>query len=80
MTQLEDLPRIPKGKRLTPKEQQEFSADVATVYNKHHISIKRIAQQTGRAYGTIHALLLNVGVTLRPRGGVTNGPPRRASR
>lgn len=33
------------------------------------VSIRELAEATGRSYGFVHAALLAAGVTMRPRGG-----------
>ena len=48
-------------------------ADVARRYTEHRQSINQIRRDIGRSYGFVHRLLVEAGVTMRPRGGNTRG-------
>lgn len=51
---------------LTGRERLLVARDFADFYNAGS-SIRDLAQQTGRSYGNVRRLLLDAGVTLRPR-------------
>lgn len=48
-------------------------ADIARRYTEHRQSINQIRREIGRSYGFVHRLLVEAGVTMRPRGGNTRG-------
>jgi hypothetical protein len=54
--------------RLSGPERAAFGAKVAKRYAKGE-NIRSIANDTGRSYGTIHALLVEQDVEFRSRGG-----------
>lgn len=64
MTKLE----IAKWARLHGETRTVFQDECVQMYETHRMSLRQIAQETGRSYGSIHALLLDAGVRLRPRG------------
>ncbi|WP_148666265.1 helix-turn-helix domain-containing protein [Streptomyces malaysiensis] len=67
---LEDLPRIPRGKRLIGKDRERFRESIKAVYeNNLDVTIRDIREVTGRSFGSIRAMLVESGVELRPRGG-----------
>jgi hypothetical protein len=49
-------------------QRDELSAEVRHRYANDE-SLRSIAAHVGRSYGTVHRLLREAGVTLRPRGG-----------
>jgi helix-turn-helix protein len=53
---------------LTGTERAVVAEDFADLYRAGS-SIRSIGRQTRRSYGCVRALLLDAGVTLRPRGG-----------
>ncbi|MEU6440440.1 hypothetical protein [Streptomyces sp. NPDC047046] len=61
------LPRFPKGKQLTEEEAAELTEAVLAVYPL--MTIRAIATETNRAYGSIYNLLKANGVTMEPHGG-----------
>ncbi|MFJ1994262.1 helix-turn-helix domain-containing protein [Streptomyces asiaticus] len=66
---LEDLPRVPRSKRLTGKKRESFRESVSAVYKSDpDVSIRDISGATGRSFGFIRAMLLEAGVELRSRG------------
>lgn len=71
---LKGLPVIPKGVLLTGAKRAAFLAKILPVY-RQGASIREIAEQTHRSYGSIQRLLGDAGV-LRGRGG---GPHERRS-
>jgi hypothetical protein len=58
------------SKPLGDAERAELSAHAAGLYVAG-CTIRSVATQIGRSYGSTHALLLEAGVTLRPRSGRT---------
>ncbi|MFE2179064.1 helix-turn-helix domain-containing protein [Streptomyces sp. NPDC059455] len=67
---LKDLPRIPRGKRLTGNARERFRESVSVVYlSDPDVSIRDISDATGRSFGFIHTMLNEAGVELRRRGG-----------
>jgi len=77
-TTLEDLPRIPRGKRLVGDERTEFEGKVTTVYTGG-IGIRPICEKTGRSFGAIHHLLKTSGVQMRPKGSRSPGAANRVT-
>ena len=75
------LPRIKKGTRLRPDKRAEFEEKVVDAYVNRNASIRALAEESGRSYGSIHRILAGAeGVTMRARGGAHNhsgGRPRR---
>jgi Helix-turn-helix domain len=68
MTATSTSTRPPKGKKLTGDARTAFVAEITTMY-LGGASVRDIADQTGRAYGSIHRMLTENDVTLRARGG-----------
>ena len=57
-------------KRLTSAEREKMADKMADLYEDHHMSIREIAEQYGKSYGTVHRYLSKVaGIELRGRGG-----------
>lgn len=63
---------VPKGKRLTGPDLEKLTKEVTKLYNKK-MSIREIAEMTGRSYGAVHRMLAESGTVLRSRGGATRG-------
>lgn len=61
-----------KGARITGTDRNKVFTDLKKKYEKG-VSIRQLADESGRSYGFIHRVLSEGGVTLRPRGGA-NGP------
>lgn len=55
-------------RKVTPKIKKRYL---------HGVSIRRLAEETGRSYGFIHRILVEAGVTLRSRGRVDPNSARR---
>jgi hypothetical protein len=66
----EAWPEIPKGKRVTGDERAALSAKAKAMYDDGQ-SIRDIAAASGRSIGFARSLLVDAGVTFRPRGGPT---------
>lgn len=66
------LPTFKPRSRLTLAQREDAAAKIPPVYNDG-LSIRDIAEITGRSYGFIHRLLTENGVELRGRGGDTRG-------
>ncbi|EDY43017.1 helix-turn-helix domain-containing protein [Streptomyces sp. Tu6071] len=60
------LPRFPKGKRLTEEEAADLTRAALAVYPT--MTIRDIATETGRSYGSIQGLLKASGVTMAHGG------------
>jgi Helix-turn-helix domain len=63
-----DTTHITKGTRLTGDARAILLADLLYKYVDLYMTIRALAADTGRAYGTIHRMLAAVGV-LRSKGG-----------
>jgi DNA-directed RNA polymerase specialized sigma24 family protein len=62
---------LKKWTRLNGDERQKFQERVEVMYTDDGMSIRDIARETGRSYGSIHNALLEAGVRMRPRGNPT---------
>ncbi len=62
---------IKKGARLTGSERDKMAAELSEKYQSG-VSIRSLAEETGRSYGFVHRILTENKVTLRGRGGATN--------
>lgn len=62
------LTAIPRGTRLTGSQRELARQYVADRYRAFS-SVRSIADELGRAYGTVHRLLVEAEVERRPRGG-----------
>lgn len=61
-------PQGPRGPVLRGEKRLAAAKEAAGFYDQQR-SIRDIAEHTGRSFGVVRALLLEAGVTLRPRGG-----------
>lgn len=52
---------------ITGEARTQLAADLAAQYEQG-TPIRSLAESSGRPYGSIHQLLTEAGVTLRPRG------------
>ncbi|TMR22098.1 transcriptional regulator [Nonomuraea turkmeniaca] len=59
---------VRKHQRGASPEREALRADVTRRYVEGE-SVRELALSTGRSYGTVHRLLQEAGVELRPRGG-----------
>lgn len=66
-------PMITKGRHVTGRERAELTALLIELY-RDGASIRQLADQTGRSYQTIRAMLTDAGLTMRPRGGYRPPP------
>jgi len=57
-----------KGSRITGTDRDKLGSQLVKEYEKG-VSIRALAEETGRSYGFIHQVLSESGVTLRGRGG-----------
>ncbi|WP_372593229.1 helix-turn-helix domain-containing protein [Actinotalea sp.] len=64
--------KIPKGTRVTGERRSDLAKDLVDRYSRGE-SIRALAQDVGRSYGFVHALLIESGVPMRSRGGATRG-------
>ncbi|MGW2937643.1 helix-turn-helix domain-containing protein [Streptomyces sp. NPDC001156] len=55
-----------RNPNLTGEDRKAVAEDLAGLYREGY-SIRGIAARTSRSYGAVHQLLLDAGVTLRPR-------------
>ncbi|MET7728758.1 helix-turn-helix domain-containing protein [Streptomyces mirabilis] len=60
----------PARKLLPGPERDKVAAELKAQYEAG-ISIRAIAESTGRSYGGVHGLLAHAGVEFRSRGGAT---------
>ena len=63
---------LKKGTRVTGADRAKLAADLKKRYDSGE-SIRALAATTGRAYGFVHRILTENGVSLRGRGGATRG-------
>jgi Helix-turn-helix domain len=61
---------VRKGARVTGTQRAQLVSDLRKQYEKG-VSIRTLAQTTGRSYGFVHRLLKEAGVELRGRRGAT---------
>lgn len=54
--------------RVVGERRSALGAQMARLYDGG-ASVKDVAARTGRSYGAAHRMLLEAGVTMRPRGG-----------
>ncbi len=66
---------LKKGSRVTGAAREKLAADLKKKYDAG-VSIRALAEETGRSYGFVHRMLTEAGVTLRGRGGATRGRRR----
>ncbi len=66
---------IRKGARITGSARDKLTADLRRKYEKG-LSIRALADGTGRSYGFVHRLLVDANVPLRGRGGATRTKKR----
>lgn len=64
--------KIPKGTRVTGDRRSDLTQDLVARYARGE-SVRALAQDVGRSYGFVHALLVEAGVPMRSRGGATRG-------
>jgi predicted transcriptional regulator len=66
------MAELPKGRRISGSERDMLAADLKKKYESG-VSIRALAESTGRSYGFVHRVLSEAGVTMRGRGGATRG-------
>ncbi len=66
------ISKIPKGTRVTGDRRIGLTEDLVARYSSG-TSIRALAEDVGRSYGFVHALLVEAGVPMRSRGGATRG-------
>jgi hypothetical protein len=59
---------LKKGARITGSDRSKLASDLKSQYDQG-VSIRKLAEASGRSYGFIHRVLSESGVTLRGRGG-----------
>lgn len=59
---------IAKGKRVTGADREQLKATLRKKYEAG-ATVRQLHEETGRSFGAIQRLLLEAGVTMRPRGG-----------
>lgn len=62
-----------KWTRLEGTEREEFQRQIVQLYEYDWLSVRQICQRTGRSYGSVHKLLVDAGVQMRPRGNPSHG-------
>lgn len=60
-----------KHRKITGKERGVLRMRLSSDYRRG-ATIRELAIQTGRSYASVRTLLIEAGVTLRPRGGVSH--------
>ncbi|ABK52913.1 transcriptional regulator [Acidothermus cellulolyticus 11B] len=68
---------VKKGSRVTGSERERLAAELRKKYDQG-LSIRALAEQTGRSYGFVHRILTESGTQLRGRGGATRGRSRQS--
>lgn len=65
----QDIEQLPKWSRVTGSDRESLASRCKEMYcGPQQMSVRNIAQVTGRSYGAIHKLLKEAGVSFRPRG------------
>jgi hypothetical protein len=65
---------VRKGRKITGAERDHLAAVLKKAYDSG-VSIRVLAESTGRSYGFVHRVLTEAGVILRGRGGDTRRRP-----
>ncbi|MFD9443440.1 helix-turn-helix domain-containing protein [Streptomyces sp. NPDC060001] len=63
-----------KGRKISGAERDKLAADLKKAYDSG-VSIRALAEGSGRSYGFVHRLLTDAGVVLRARGGYAHRQP-----
>jgi transposase len=69
---------LKKGARVTGAQRDKLASDLAKKY-ADGVSIRDLAEETGRSYGFVHRMLTESGTPMRSRGGATRskGEPKK---
>ena len=67
------MDKLPVGKRITGKDRNVLGKELKKQY-KAGVSIRQLAEDTGRSYGFIHNVLAQNDVAFRSRGGSRKQP------
>ena len=67
------MSHLPKSKRIAGDVRAELATSLKDQYERG-VSIRALADETGRSFGFVHTLLRESGVAMRRRGG---SPPNR---
>lgn len=59
---------VGKGRKVTGAARDKLAADLKKAYESG-VSIRALAEGSGRSYGFVHRILTEAGATLRSRGG-----------
>ncbi|HEX5407932.1 MAG TPA: helix-turn-helix domain-containing protein [Pseudonocardiaceae bacterium] len=65
--------KIPKGIHVTGDARTLLLSDLKYKYLEHGMTIRALAEDSGRAYSTVHRMLGEAGVALRSKGGKPRG-------
>lgn len=65
---MDEIERIGKYSRIVGAERDTLKGRFASLYQDRGLSVRQIAEATGRSYGATHRLLVDAGVAFRPRG------------
>lgn len=65
--------KSPVRKLMPGPARDQVAADLKLQYDKG-VSIRSLAESTGRSYGGVHRLLCDAGVVFRSRGGALRKP------
>jgi hypothetical protein len=61
------MQKVPRGARINGTQREKLACSLASRYERG-ASIRQLAEQSGRSFGTVRRLLCEAGVQLRPRG------------
>ncbi|MEV0617549.1 helix-turn-helix domain-containing protein [Nonomuraea sp. NPDC050404] len=54
---------------------EDLTADIVSKYVDGGLSVRLVGEAVGKSYGYVHRVLMEAGVTLRPRGGSRTRTP-----
>jgi hypothetical protein len=66
------MPRKKQARKLLPGPERDRVAASLKAQYEAGVSIRAIAESTGRSYGGVHRLLSDAGVEFRRRGGIAH--------
>jgi hypothetical protein len=67
---------VKKGARISGSDRSKLAGELTKKYAQG-VSIRALAEETGRSYGFVHRILTENEVRLRSRGGATRGKSKR---
>ena len=66
------MAEMAKGVRIVGRDREKLTAELRKKYDTG-VSIRALAESSGRSYGFVHRVLKDSGTTLRGRVGATRG-------